>query len=108
MNRNNDVYVYVDLGENRRLVFHGWHRNGAYVLGVRHERVEKHEDYVSYLWEPFADGNFSADVKLGRKSEKQMNRLKINLDLNKDDYLKMWHEGRYKEIILDVRAKMAD
>lgn len=98
--------ITVDLENNDRLVMKIWHDAGRYLLSVRKEFVERRDGYEMVTTVPFAEGNFFAIIKEGRKSAKQLAKGAALLEQNKSRYLELWGHGDYAGIVANVMTGM--
>lgn len=93
------MIIELDKEKNSRLNISVSHDNGRYRLHVRQEFVEQRDGYESVMCYPFADGNFVATVKEGRKSAKQLELMEKILEKWANAYCYNWKVGNYDWIV---------
>lgn len=93
------MIIELDKEKNSRLNISVSHVNGRYRLYVRQEFVEQRDGYESIVSYPFADGNFVATVKEGRKSAKQLALMEKILEKWANAYRYNWSVGNYDWIV---------
>lgn len=93
------MIIELDKEKNSQLNIEVVHRSGKYRLYVRQEFVEQRDGYQSIVSYPFADGNFVATVKEGRKSAKQLALMEQILEKWANAYRYNWSVGNYAWIV---------
>ena len=93
------MIIELDKEKNSRLNMSVLHDNGRYRLYVRQEFVKQRDGYESVVSYPFADGNFVATVKEGRKSAKQLALMEQILEKCANTYRYNWSVGNYDWIV---------
>lgn len=72
------------------------HRDGAYrVYFTQYTRVDDSGLVEMY---PFAEGNFTVKMGLGRKSEKKLNKIRNYLEDKSDSIFLLWQDKQYQGI----------
>jgi hypothetical protein len=94
------MIIELDKEKNSRLNISVSHdKSGRYRLYVRQEFVEQRDGYESVVCYPFADGNFVATVKEGRKSAKQLDLMEQHLIKNAEKLKQLWLENDYENMV---------
>lgn len=96
------MIIELDKEKNSRLNMSVSHVNGRYRLYVRQEFVEQRDGYESVVSYPFADGNFVATVKEGRKSAKFLESMEQHLIKNAEKLKQLWLENEYFNMVAVV------
>ena len=96
------MIIELDKEKNSRLNISVLHVNGRYRLYVRQEFVEQRDGYQSIVSYPFADGNFVATVKEGRKSAKFLESMEQHLIKNAEKLKQLWLENEYFNMVAVV------
>lgn len=94
------MIIELDKEKNSRLNISVSHdKYGRYRLYVRQEFVEQRDGYESVMCYPFADGNFVATVKEGRKSAKFLESMEQHLIKNAEKLKQLWLENDYDNMV---------
>lgn len=96
------MIIELDKEKNSQLHIDVLHRNGKYCLYVRQEFVEQCDGYESFVSYPFADGNFRAVVKEGRKSAKFLESMEQHLIKNAEKLKQLWLDNDYGYMVAVV------
>lgn len=78
------------------------HDRGQYRLYVRQEFIEKRDGYEVVSFLPFANGNFCALVKEGRKSAKFLESMEKHLIENAEKLKQLWLDNDYGYMVAVV------
>lgn len=78
------------------------HVGGAYRLYVRHEFVEIKGGYEVCTSVPFANGNFSRMLKIGRKTVQQLDKFNSSIERQAGELAVLWKDGQYSEMTLRI------
>lgn len=98
------MIIELDKEKNSRLNISVSHDKGQYRLYVRQEFVEQRDGYQSIVSYPFADGNFWALVKEGRKSAKFLESMEQHLIKNAEKLKQLWLDNDYGYMVAVVGA----
>ena len=94
------MIIELDKEKNSRLNMSVSHdKYGRYRLYVRQEFVEQRDGYESVVCYPFADGNFVATVKEGRKSAKFLESMEQHLIKNAEKLKQLWLKNEYFNMV---------
>ena len=96
------MIIELDKEKNSQLNIEVVHRSGKYRLYVRQEFVEQRDGYQSIVSYPFADGNFVATVKEGRKSAKFLESMEQHLIKNAEKLKQLWLDKDYGYMVAVV------
>ena len=97
------MIIELDKEKNSRLNMSVSHdKYGRYRLYVRQEFVEQRDGYESVVCYPFADGNFVATVKEGRKSAKFLESMEQHLIKNAEKLKQLWLDKDYGYMVAVV------
>lgn len=96
------MIIELDKEKNSRLNMSVSHDNERYRLYVRQEFVEQRDGYESVVSYPFADGNFVATVKEGRKSAKFLEKMEQHLIKNAEKLKQLWLDNDYGYMVAVV------
>ena len=102
--RTEKDYNGADIPVTDYLCIETGHNDGKYRLSVN---KETHKGmFKEFL--PFANGNFSVRIGLGRKSAKKLDKLNNIIENTKEQITELWKQGKYNDIVSLVLNKCSE